>query len=151
MKHRIIILLISILATNLSFGQDDKSNEKEAESLSKDELIVIFEKYQIASSTVFKAGSKVTDVDVLYSFYTDDFEYNHPKYGGIYSRKLLYDNTVKYLEKGAYNTMKKLITVKRIVGLEAIVVEQHYEGETETTMTLFKFRKDKIYYIEEYW
>jgi len=63
----------------------------------------------------------------------------------------LYNNTVKYLKKGAYNNMKPRITVKRIVGLDAIVVEQHYKGKTETTMTIFKFRKDKIYYIEEYW
>jgi len=151
MKHRIKMLLIFILVTNLSFGQNDKSNEKATYPFSEEELIVIFEEYQKAAEAVFKAGSIVADVDALYSFYTDDFEYNHPKYGGIYSRKLLYDNTVKYLEKGAYNTMKKLITVKRIVGLEAIVVEQHYEDKTETTMTLFKFRKDKICYIEEYW
>ena len=151
MKYRIKILLILILITNLSFGQNDKSNEKVTEPLSKEELIVIFEEYQMASSSVFKAGSKVADVDALYSFYTADFEYNHPKYGGIYSRELLYNNTVKYLSKGGYDTMKPKITLKRIVGLEAIVVEQHYEGKTETTMTLFKFRKNKICYIEEYW
>jgi len=145
-----LFLPIFLLATILSFGQENKSNIKEVESLSKDKLIIVFEKYQKASEDVFKLGSTVADVDALYEFYTDDFEYNHPKYGGIYSRKLLYDNTVKYLKKGAYNDMKKRITVKRIVGLDAIVVEQHYEGKTKTTMTIFKFRKDKIYYIEEY-
>jgi len=126
-------------------------NYEEVKPLSKDALILVFEEYQKAYDKVFSSGSTVVDVDKLYSFYTSDYEYNHPKYGGIYSRELLYNNTLKYLKKGNYNNSRKRITTKRIVGLEGIVVEQHYEGETKTTMTLFKFRKDKIYFVEEYW
>lgn len=119
--------------------------------LSKEELKSIFKTYKDAYQKVFKKGSTVADVDFLYRFYTADFEYNHPGYGGIYSRELLYNNTVKYLKKGAYNNVPKTTMVNMIVGLNAIVIEELRENETESTMTLIKFRKDKIYYIEEYW
>lgn len=126
-------------------------NYEEVKPLSKEELILVFEKYQKMNDKVFSSGSTIADVDKLYSFYTSDFEYNHPGYGGIYSRELLYNNTIKFLKNGDYNNSPKRITIKRIVGLNGIVVEQRYEGETKTTMTLFKFRKDKIYFVEEYW
>jgi len=126
-------------------------NYEEVKPLSKDALIVVFKEYQKAYDKVFSSGSTIADIDKLYSFYTSDFEYNHPKYGGIYSRELLYNNTLKFLKKGNYNNGPKRITIKRIVGLEGIAVEQRHEGETKTTMTLFKFRKDKIYFVEEYW
>ncbi|WP_438422221.1 hypothetical protein [Aquimarina macrocephali] len=119
--------------------------------LSKEELKSIFEKYKDAHQKVFKKGSTVADVDFLYRFYTSDFEYNHPGYGDIYSRELLYNNTVKYLKKGRYNDFPKSKIVNMIIGLNAIVIEELQENKTESKMTLIKFRKDKIYYIEEYW
>lgn len=119
--------------------------------LSKEALKSIFKRYKNAHQKVFKKGSTVTDVDFLYSFYTADFKYNHPGYGGVYSRELLYNNTVKYLKKGAYDNSPETTIVNMIVGLNAIVIEKLQEHETESTMTLIKFRKDKIYYIEEYW
>jgi hypothetical protein len=145
MKRTLVFALV-LLSTKLIFAQSGDSTH-----LSKVALITIFEKYQKAQDNVFKSGSIVADVDTLYAFYTDDFEYNHPKYGGIYTRAHLYNNTVKFLKAGRYNGGKKRNTLNRIVGLDAIVIEQQYEGKSETTMTLFKFRKDKIYYIEEYW
>ena len=130
---------------------DSIAQSNDSTTLSKEELIFVFEKYQKAQDNTFRAGSLISDIDELYSFYTDDFEYNHPKYGGIYTREHLYNNTVKFLKEGRYANSKKRLTLNRIVGLDAIVIEQQYEGRSETTMTLFKFRKDKIYYIEEYW
>ncbi len=150
MKKRGRILIVLMMCFGVIVAQDDVEDET-ITSLSKEKLIAVFEQYQQAYSAVFKTGSTVADVDVLYSFYTDDFEYNHPKYGGIYTRKHLYDNTVKFLKAGQYNGGKKRNTLKRIVGLDAIVVEQQSEEKTETTMTLFKFRGSKIYYMEEYW
>lgn len=128
-----------------------KNNYDAVKPLSKEVLAKIFEAYQKAYDNVFRAGSDVKDVTTLFNFYTDDFEYNHPGYGGIYSRELLYNNTLKFLKKGDYNDTPKRITLKKIIGKNAVVVEQQYEGETKTTMTLFRFKKDKIHYIEEYW
>jgi len=127
------------------------TNYQLVKPLSKEELKVVFDNYQKAESKVFKAGSTVAEVDKLYEFYTPDFSYDHPRYGGVYSRELLYNNTVKSLRRGRYNDSKVRMTLKRIIGLNAIVIERKYVGETKTTMTLFEFRKDKISYIKEYW
>lgn len=145
MKSTLVFILVAISMSS-SVAQANDST-----FLSKDQLVTIFEKYQEAQERVFKSGSSVSDADSLFAFYTNDFEYNHPKYGGIYTREHLYNNTVKFLKAGRYNESKKRNTLNRIVGLDAIVIEQQYEGKSETTMTLFKFRKHKIFYIEEYW
>lgn len=127
------------------------TNYQLVKPLSKEELNVVFENYQKAESKVFKAGSNVVDVDDLYEFYTPDFTYNHPQYGGVYSRELLYNNTIKFQALGRYNDSKERVTLMKIIGLNAIVLERKYIGETKTTMTLFEFRKNKISYIREYW
>ena len=124
---------------------------EEAEPLSKEALQAIFSEYTAAQKRVFRKGSTVEDANALFDFYTADFEYNHPKYGGIYSRELLYNNTVKYLSGGGYDDEPERKVLQTIFGLGAVVVEQQYEGDDKTTMTLIKFRGDKIHYIEEYW
>jgi len=142
----VLLLLLSTTVFNLSFSQ-----ETEEKSLSKDKLKVVYEKYEKTMSQVFCKGSEISDVDKLYSFYTDDFEYNHPKYGGIYSRELLYSNTIKYLEKGAYDNSSLRERLSLIVGLDAVIVEWKYENKSDKKVTLYKFRGDKIYYVEEFW
>lgn len=145
MKQISFLLLIQILFINPLYCQDVKS-------LTKAELRVVFSKYQKTANKLFSEAGTVADADRLYNvFYTADFEYNHPAYGGIYSKELLYNNTIKYLKKGGYKDSPKRETINIIIGLDAIVVEQKYENDEETTMTLFKFRGKKIYYIEEYW
>lgn len=124
---------------------------EEATALSKKELEEIFQKYIAAQQRVFRKGSTVADAKALFDFYTADFEYNHPKYGGTYSRELLYNNTVKYLSGGGYDNEPERKVLKTIFGLNAIVVEQQYAGDENTTMTLIKFKGNKIHYIEEYW
>jgi len=145
MKHLFLLALIQFLFINPSYSQDTKS-------LTKDELKSVFLEYQKTANKLFSEHGTIADADKLYSeFYTEDFEYNHPAYGGIYSKELLYNNTIKYLKKGGYKDSPKRETINIIIGLNAIVVEQQYENDEETTMTLFKFRENKIYYIEEYW
>ena len=125
-----------------------KVNYEKVRPLTKEELNVVFENYIKSNQKI----ATVTDLDNFYNkFYTTDFKYNHPAYGGIYSRELLYNNTIKYIKSDAYKKEPKRIILKKIVGLNAIVVERKYENDSKTTMTLFKFKKNKIYYIEEYW
>ncbi len=124
---------------------------EEAAALSKKELEVVFQKYIAAQKRVFRKGSTVADAKALFDFYTADFEYNHPKYGGIYSRELLFNNTVKYLSGGGYDNEPERKVLQTIFGLNAVVVEQQYAGDENTTMTLIKFKGNKIHYIEEYW
>jgi hypothetical protein len=125
-----------------------KANYEKVRPLTKEELNAVFENYIKADGGI----STVADVDAFYDkFYTKDFKYNHPAYGGVYSRELLYSNTVKYIKSDTYKNESKRTILKKIVGLNTIVVERKYENSSETTMTLFKFKKNKIYYIEEYW
>lgn len=130
---------------------DSKPAEEKVASLSRADLEAVFQKYVAAQRKVFRKGSTMADAKTLFDFYTADFEYDHPKYGGIYSRELLYNNTVKYLSGGGYDDERERKVLKTIFGLDAVVVEQQYVGDEETTMTLIKFRGDKIHYIEEYW
>ena len=126
-------------------------NYEKVKPVSKEELKKIYREYKKAQDNVFRSGSSLSDVKRLYSFYTDDFIYNHPGYGGKYSREHLYKNTVKFMEAGRYKNSRKRKTINIIYGLNALCIEQQYEGEDRKTMTLFKLRKNKIYYIEEYW
>jgi len=145
MKQIFLVLIIQLSFINATYGQDSLS-------LTKDELKEVFTKYKKTADILFSENGTISTADKLYDeFYTADFEYNHPAYGGIYSRELLYNNTVNYLKKGGYKNSPKRHLVNIIIGLNAIVVEQKYENDDNTTMTLFKFRGDKIYYIEEYW
>lgn len=137
-------------ATLLDQSAEEPAPEEEV-VLSKEKLQTIFEQYRAAQSKVFGKGSTVEYANELFDFYTPDFEYNHPKYGGIYSRELLYNNTVKYLESGGYDDARERKVLKTIFGLNAVVVEQQYVGDDKTTMTLIKFKGNKIHYIEEYW
>lgn len=131
--------------------QQIKANYEKIKPLSKEALKEVFSSYLNAQANVYKAGSSVADADHLFSFYTDDFTYNHPGYGGTYSSESLYKNTVYYIKNGGYNKAKKRVTLKTIYGLNAVAVEQQYEGSAKTTMTLYKFRKNKIYYVHEFW
>lgn len=125
-----------------------KANYEKVRPLTKEELNTLFDNYIKAEERV----KTTSDLNEFYiKFYTDDFIYNHPKYGGEYSRKLLFTNSLKYLNSGTYKDQPKRSIINTIVGLNAIVVERQYLDSSETTMTLFKFRKNKIYYIEEYW
>lgn len=110
-----------------------------------------FAEYVLAQKSVFKTGAIIADANTLFDFYTQDFQYNHPKYGGYYSRELLYNNTVRNVNNGRYDNERERKVLSTIFGLNAVVVEQQYEGDEKTTMTLIKFRGNKICYIEEYW
>lgn len=148
MRKKVFTLLCSFFMVFSIFSQENIKNEK---SLSKEQLIEIFKAYEEASKKVFRKGATIKDVDKLYSFYTKDYKYNHPKYGGVYSREQLYKNTIKYLKKGSYDNFPKSTKVNMIVGLDMIVTEKKEEGNDEMLVTLYKFKGDKIYYIEEYW
>lgn len=147
------LLLASLfcITIEISWAQNSESQDSRSISLSKSELGEIMEDYLALYNKVFGKGSTVEGVDSLYSFYTADFEYNHPKYGGVYSRDLLYNNTIKYLKKGSYENSSRRNLLNMIIGLDAVVIEQQYEDKEEATMTLFKFRNNKMYYIEEFW
>jgi predicted alpha/beta superfamily hydrolase len=141
---------LNAMALEMDQGQVEDQPEV-VEEIPESVLKQQFESYMQAQRNTFRKGATVADADALFDFYTPDFQYNHPKYGGYYSRELLYNNTIKYVNSGRYDNEPNRQVVNTIFGLNTVVVEQRYEGDEKTTMTLIKFRGDKIYYIEEYW
>jgi len=127
------------------------ANFEKIRPLSKEELKRVFDAFLEAKKKVFREGSTVADVDNMFGFYTDDYKYNHPRYGGTYSRSLLYSNTVKFLKKGAYRNYPAEEVTNIILGENAVAIEFKTATSEDTRMTLFKFRKDKIFYVEEFW
>lgn len=107
-----------------------------------------------AQNKANRLETTVTDVDDLFSLYTDDFVYVHEVYGGTYTRADLYNNTVKYVKSGGYtSTNDRYKIVAMIPGFNSIAVqrEQTYEGVTVKHLAVFEFSGDKVSRITEYW
>jgi len=147
----ITLFLISFTSSQL-FGQ-------ETNRVHKDSLIAIVEQYYDLNLKVFQKNSKPSDIDNIFNLFTEDFTYLHPKYGGEYSRENLYNGYIRNQKNGGYDgRIVDIKIVNRIAGMNALVIEKRFlkttengtqEGELE--MTLFEFRKGKIFRIFEYW
>ena len=156
MRKQIILLLLFI--TPLSFTTNLYAQEEQA-IIPRDTLISLVEKYYDLNLIIFQANSTVQDIDHVFELFTDDFTYVHPKYGGVYTRQVLYDGYVRNQKAGGYDGgVVNIKVVNKIVGLNAVVVERKYvekkedrveDGEPQ--MTLFEFKEGKISKIFEYW
>ncbi|MDK2597441.1 hypothetical protein [Pseudoalteromonas obscura] len=126
----------------------------EAETLTASELKKAVNFINELQNKILMAGSQVSDVDTLFSHYTEDFVYIHEVYGGTYTRKHLYNNYVKFLKAGNYqrkNDRYKVTAV--IVGHNAVSVERQeiFEGEIVKHLSVFEFKGHKVSKIIEYW
>ena len=156
MRKQIILLLLFI--TPLSFTTNLYAQEEQA-IIPRDTLISLVEKYYDLNLIIFQANSTVQEIDHVFELFTDDFTYVHPKYGGVYTRQVLYDGYVRNQNAGGYDgSVVDIKVVNKIVGLNAVVVERKYvekkedrveDGEPQ--MTLFEFKEGKISKIFEYW
>ena len=126
----------------------------------KDSLRKVVEEYYSLNLKVYQQNSTKTDIDNLFSLFTDDFVYVHPKYGGEYSRKDIYEGYINNQNNGSYNGSTADVKIKNmIIGLNALVTDRVYfrkleSGEREEVdpgMTLFEFQNGKISRIFEYW
>lgn len=131
------------------------TNAQEVNTPHKDSLNTIVHKYYELNVEVFKANSDIDDINAIFELFTKDFTYNHPKYGGTYTREDLYDGYVRNQKNGGYDgSITAIKTINMIIGLNAVAVEKKFmkgpqEGELE--MTLFEFKNGKISKIFEYW
>lgn len=149
-----ITLIISLLLLFIN-----GMNAQEATKAHKDSLNTVISEYYKLNVKVFQANSTVKDIDNIFDLYTDDFIYIHPKYGGTYTRKDLYDGYVRNQKNGGYDgSITDIKIINMITGLNAVTVEKKFikktdngteEGELE--MTLFEFKDGKISKIFEYW
>ena len=121
----------------------------------KDSLVSVLKSYYRLNVKVFQANSTIDDINEIFKLVTNDFTYVHPKYGGVYTRKQLYDGYVRNQKKGSYNgSIRDMEIVNMIVGLNAATVEKKFvfrdKKDGKPKMTLFEFRGGKISKIFEY-
>ena len=124
-----------------------------------DSLNQVLKQYYDLNLKVFQVDSNPEDIDAVFKLFTDDFTYVHPKYGGVYTRDDLYQGYIRNQGNGSYNG--SIIDIKiahKLIGLNAIAVSKMFitkeddqikEGDEQ--MTLFEFKKGKIFKIYEYW
>ena len=145
-------LFLALLTTNLI-------NAQEATKAHKDSLDSVVTQYYDLNLKIFQANSSIEDINSAFELFTDDFTYDHPKYGGNYSREDLYNGYVRNQKNGSYNgSVTDIKIINKIIGLNAVVVQKSFvkkndEGikDGEPQMTLFEFKDGKIYRIIEYW
>ncbi len=132
---------------------------QEATVAHKDSLNATIDQYYKLNLKIFQSNSVVKDIDDVFKLFTDDFTYTHPKYGGLYTREVLYNGYVRNQKNGGYDgSVMDVRIVNRIVGLNGVVIERRYiekkNGKAvagDPQMTLFEFRDGKISSIFEYW
>ena len=156
MNTKLRFLGISIF---LNIGLYFAANAQNATMSHADSLNHTLEVYYNLNKIIFQADSKPEDIDSLFSHFTDDFTYVHPKYGGVYTREDLYNGYLNNQARGNYDgSVAGFKITNKIVGLNAITVSRQYLSrenntitEGENQMTLFEFREGKISRIYEYW
>ncbi len=132
---------------------------QEATTEHKDSLNAIVDEYYQLNVKIFQAGSTIEDIDKVFELFTDDFVYVHPKYGGTYTRQVLYDGYVRNQKNGGYDgSVVDIKVLRKMAGLNGVVTEKVFvkkEGgqivDGEPQMTLFEFKEGKISKIMEYW
>lgn len=151
-QFKSILLLLLLLELSPAIAQ-------EATSTHQDSLISVVDKYYELNLKIFQPNSTVSDVDMLFGIFTEDFVYVHPAYGGEYTREDLYSGYVRNQNNGAFNgSVVDIEILNKIAGLNAVVTQKRFiemtDGKLENgkpEMTLFEFKNGKISRIFEYW
>ncbi len=126
----------------------------ELQVLSAEQLKAKVAEITQAQNKVMLKGSTRADVDQLFALYSDDFVYRHDVYGGNYSKKQLYDNTLRLQALGKYDkTTPRYRILSQLPGYNAVAVERQevHQGVTQNHLAVFEFRADKVIKISEYW
>lgn len=152
-------MIKSIISISLFLLFTSSIHAQEATRVHKDSLNSIVAKYYELNFIIFQANSTVENIDEVFDLFTEDFTYTHPKYGGVYTREVLYNGYVRNQKNGGYDgSVIEIKIINKIVGLNAVVIEKRFvrkeeEGshEEEPDMTLFEFKNGKISKIFEYW
>lgn len=108
-----------------------------------------------AQNVVLMKGSTKADLDQLFSLKTEDFTYIHEKYGGTYSRDILYGNYLKRVKNGQYTFEHNRYEIVHVLTGENTAAIQRLqtntEGEQELHLVVFEFDGDKVSRMVEYW
>lgn len=144
----------NVWLTSLCFLLISAVSAAELRVLSADELKAKVIEVTAAQNQVMLKGSTAIDVDKLFALYSDDFVYRHDVYGGNYSKKQLYANTLRLQAMGKYDkTAPRYRIISQIPGYNGIAVERQevHKGVVKNHLAVFEFREDKVIKIIEYW
>jgi len=155
MKRHLKVLVFTLLVVSTT----SKISAQNATKAHMDSLNAVVTEYYDLNLKIFQTNSSVEDIDRTFELFSNDFTYVHPKYGGTYTRKDLYDGYVRNQKNGGYDgTVTDIKIIKKIIGLNAVVVQKKFvkkkDGgikDGEPQMTLFEFKGGKISRIFEYW
>ena len=151
--YKIFALFFLVLQTTIQI------NAQDATKAHKDSLNSIITTYYDLNFKIFQATSTVEDINNVFEIFTDDFTYIHPKYGGTYTRKDLYNGYLRNQKNSGYDgNVTEIKIINKIIGLNAVVVQKLFVtkkvgdvNDDEPEMTLFEFKNGKISRIFEYW
>lgn len=142
---KIVHVMIGLLLSTACFGN-------EPTDLSAERIKSLVLAVNEASNRMMMSGSRVSDVDSLFSMYSDDFVYIHDAYGGLYTREHLYENSVKHLNAGRYDSTQGRYKVLNVMtGLNAAAVERLEVESGEVHLSVFEFKDEKVSRVIEYW
>lgn len=144
------LCLATFLTTALPLAAAEPTPSAQAAPASA-QIIALVHQATAALNNVARSGATKAEAEQLFGLYTADFVYEHEKYGGQYSRELLYRNTLRMIEKGSDKLRSDRYQIIQILpGLaSAAVLRQTRDGKQHLAM--FEFKGDKISKIKEYW
>ena len=160
MIKQVFIGLISCVLFSCLGTKNNTTTPSKKTLSQQDSLKMLIQEYYRLNVKVFQKESTKEDIDEIFALFTDDFEYHHPKYGGLYTREVLYNGYVNNQKKGRYNGRVQDMKVENmIMGLNAVAVHRRFVSkndqgiveEEELQMTLFEFKDGKIVRITEFW
>lgn len=145
----------NLSALNSAFISDSiltSSNALVANSSNKKQLKAMAEAISHAQNKAIRKDTTQQDILNLFNWYTDDFVYEHPKYGGAYTREKLLNNSLRFVKEGRYQLVQDRYRITNmIIGLNAVVLEREKLSDGVHHMTLFEFEGNKVKRIKEYW
>ncbi len=128
--------LLFCLISSIVFANDE---------LSEADMLKTVQSFYTLNDSLGSEDATLNTVDAIFELMTDDFVYEHPKYGGVYSREKLYQGYKRNFERGAYKV--KNTQLKSYISGHNMLVVKRVSGKT----SLFEFTDGKISRIKEYW
>lgn len=104
-----------------------------------------------AINDVARQGATQAQADQLFALYSADFVYQHDKYGGVYSRDLLYRNTLRMIQNGGDKSQTDRYQLLQILPGESSAAVLRLTRDGKQHLSVFEFSGDKISKIKEYW
>ncbi|RVU40473.1 hypothetical protein EOE67_05330 [Rheinheimera riviphila] len=129
------------------------ASQAQPQPMAAPEILALVHQINQLQNKAMLTTSVKADVDALFALYSADFEYVHEKYGGSYSRDLLYRNTLKAVETKRFKDSVPRYQIEAVLpGLNAAAVRRYQQtGTPAYHLAVFEFADGKVRRIVEYW